>query len=177
VPFYTPTYPLDKLAFPVLARNRKHHGGTDIIYCKNRFAARRALKRGRAYFTRYIPSKTEYRVWVYRGRHLGTYEKVLARPEEKHKLIGRNYGNGYAFQLVSEHGVPRASVDLAINALNVLRLDFGGVDVLIGNNAQAYILEVNTAPGVEGPGRQVIQALARRIAKWEAAGYPGRNYE
>jgi glutathione synthase/RimK-type ligase-like ATP-grasp enzyme len=56
-----------------------------------------------------------------------------------------------------------------------LGLDFGAVDVLLGRDGKFYVLECNTAPGVEGEGRQVIQALARKIANWVKKGYPTRK--
>ena len=163
------------LPYPVLARRLQHHGGFDIRYCKNALRAKRALAAGRAFFTRYIPSSTEYRVWVYRRRHLGTYEKVLAHPELKRRMIGRNYKNGYAFQLVREESIPRTAVDLALRAVDALGLDFGAVDVLLGRDGRYYVLEVNTAPGIQSEARQVIQALAQHIARWVKKGYPPRK--
>ena len=164
-------------AQPLLARKLKHHGGTDIRYCKDTRRARIALSKGRAFFTRYIPSTTEFRVWVYRKRHLGTYEKVLAHPELKHRMVGRNHRNGYAFQLVQEANIPRPAVDLAVRSVEALGLDFGAVDVLLGRDGRYYVLEVNTAPGIEGPNRQVIQSLAKRIINWSTKGFPARNGE
>lgn len=174
-PFYKAL--LRTMPYPVLARKLHHVGGRDIIYCRDEQRAKRALARGRAYFTRYILSITEFRVWVYRKRHLGTYEKVLAHPEWKHRMIGRNYKNGYAFQLVQTELLSAARTALAIQSVTALGLDFGAVDILVGRDKRDYVLEVNTAPGVEGEGRQVIQALALRIQKWEAAGYPERKAE
>jgi len=181
VPFYSAPpggwFPLalQHLPYPVLARKLQHHGGFDIRYCKNDLRARRALRAGRQFFTRYIPSTTEFRVWVYRRRHLGTYEKVLAHPELKRRMIGRNYKNGYAFQLVREENIPRTAVDLAVRAVDALGLDFGAVDVLLGRDGKFYVLENNSAPGVESHGRQVIQALAAHIARWVKKGYPPRK--
>jgi glutathione synthase/RimK-type ligase-like ATP-grasp enzyme len=160
--------------FPILARKRNHVAGRDIILCRSPKGCRKALARGRAYFTRFIPSSTEFRVWVYRKRHLGTYEKVLKYPWKK-KGVNRNYHNGYAFDLVKEAALPREAITIAIKAIAALGLDFGGVDILRGKDGHFYVLEVNTAPGVEGEGRQAIQLLAHRIARWEAAGYPARK--
>lgn len=175
VPFYYPPANIWTLPYPVLARKLQHHGGFDIRYCKNAIRARRALRAGRAFFTRYIPSTTEFRVWVYRKRHLGTYEKVLAHPEMKSRMIGRNHKNGYAFQLVNEANIPRLAVDMAIRSVGALGLDFGAVDILLGRDGKFYVLETNSAPGVEGENRQVIQALAKRIACWVQKGYPPRT--
>ena len=159
--------------FPILARKLSHVAGRDIILCRSPKGSRKALARGRAYFTQFIPSTTEFRIWVYRKRHLGTYEKILKYPWKK-RGINRNYHNGYAFQLVTQASIPRSAVDIAIAAVAALKLDFGAVDILRGKNGQFFVLEVNTAPGVEGEGRQAIQSLAHRIARWEAAGYPSR---
>jgi glutathione synthase/RimK-type ligase-like ATP-grasp enzyme len=159
--------------FPVLARKLNHVAGRDIILCRSPKGCRKALVRGRAYFTQFIPSSTEYRVWVYRKRHLGTYEKFLKYPWKK-KGVNRNYHNGYAFQLVGANAIPRPAVDVAVRCIAALGLDFGAVDILLGNDKKFYVLEVNSAPGVEGEGRQAIQLLAHRIARWEQTGYPAK---
>lgn len=157
-----------------LARKLRHVGGKDImpVLQFEDFAARVAA--GAEFFTRYIPSSREFRVWVYRRRHLGTYEKVLRYPE-RYKKIGRNYGNGFVFQLVQSEQVPRPAVEIACAAVTALDLDFGAVDMILGIDGQYYVLEVNTAPGVEGEGRQVIQALAQKIATWDRLGHPRRD--
>jgi glutathione synthase/RimK-type ligase-like ATP-grasp enzyme len=152
----------------------QHHGGRDIRVCLNRADAERALRDGFGFFTIYVLKQTEYRVWIYRRRHLGTYEKRLEY-REKFKRIGGNYANGYAFHLVSSDQVPRAAVELSTRAITALSLDFGAVDVLNDKSGASFVLEVNTAPGVEGDGRTVIQALAVKIANWEKRGYPRRN--
>lgn len=162
-------------AFPALARQRSHHGGRDIVVCLQPEDAQRARTNGRAdYFTTYIPRQREFRVWIYRRRHLGTYEKILRYPA-RFRGVGCNYDNGFAFGLVTEQNIPRAAVDLASRAVDALGLDFGAVDILLGKDNRYYVLEVNTAPGVEGEGRQVIQALAAKIAAWVRLGFPRRN--
>lgn len=159
----------------LLARKRNHVGGRDIRRVNSGNQVRSRLIRGWHFFTPYIPSRTEYRVYVYRGRHLGTYEKVLRYPERRRRSIGRNYHNGYAFQLVGSANVPRAAVDLANAAVAGLDLDFGAVDILAGSDGRYYVLEVNTAPGVESGERQVAQGLVEHWARWAERGYPVRN--
>lgn len=166
----------------VLGRNVSHRGGRDIMRCRTVERVRVAVRRGRAYFTQFVPSRTEFRVWVYRNKHLGTYEKVLTYPKKQYnrrgKLkVGRNYHNGWTFQLVAAERVPREAVTLALRAVEALSLDFGAVDILQGTDNLFYVLETNSAPGVEGPNRQVIQGLARKIGKWHALGYPKRKSE
>lgn len=161
-----PSEPSD---FPVLGRTLHHHGGKDIALLMQPGDATWAHS---DYFMRYVPRETEYRVWVYRRRHLGTYEK---RQIAASKRIGANHRNGFSFQLLTSEAVPEALRDTSARAVDVLGLDFGAVDVLKGVDGKLYVLEVNSAPGVEGEGRQVIQALAAKIKKWEALKFPKRS--
>lgn len=168
---YTTGMPVD---FPVLARLPQHHGGRDIRVCLDQGDVRRCKAKGYAFFSLYVPRQTEYRVWIYRRQHLGTYEKVLKYPN-KLRGVGCNYDNGYAFTLVPSAQIERAAVEVAAKAVEALQLDFGAVDILVGRQHKYYVLEVNTAPGVEGEGRQVIQALAQKVANWEKLKYPPRH--
>jgi hypothetical protein len=156
--------------FPVLGRTLNHHGGKDIRLIME--AASAAFGGTSDYYIRYIPRATEYRTWIYRRRHLGTYEKVQVKAANR---IGANYRNGFSFQLTPAEAVPEALREIASKAVESLGLDFGAVDVLKGQDGALYVLEVNTAPGVEGENRQVIQSLANKITKWEALKFPRRN--
>jgi len=46
------------------------------------------------FFTKYVPSVRRVRVWIYRKRHLGTYEEVLRRPES-HAVGKLTFKNGF----------------------------------------------------------------------------------
>lgn len=160
-------------SYPLLARKKHHHGGTDImlILQKEDLALRRAA--GAEFFVQYIPRMCEYRVWIYRRRHLGTYQKVLRHPEQYTK-VGCNFDNGFAFDLARIETVPRAAIDASMAAVDSLGLDFGAVDVLMGTDHKAYVLEVNTAPGVEGP-RQGFAGLVNHVVRWVGANYTSRR--
>jgi hypothetical protein len=168
-PFWekVPTAPSD---FPVLGRTLSHHGGKDITLLMQPGDA--SLYPDRDYFMRYVPRATEYRVWIYRRRHLGTYEKRQVKASSR---IGANHRNGFSFQLLNSESVPEGLRDIASKAVDCLGLDFGAVDILKGVDNALYTLEVNSAPGVEGENRQVIQALATKIRTWERLGFPKRN--
>ena len=173
-----PTYGrgFDSVSFPKLGRADSHRGGTDIKMYLQRSDLR--TKGPSDFYVEWIPSETEYRHWMYRGRHLGTYEKVQVRRTRNHS-IGRNYDTGYAFELVHSNRLPNlaGSIDQARLAVESLGLDFGAVDVLAGENGRPYVLEVNTGPGVADGRRQVIQALADKIHRWITLGYPKRRSE
>ena len=163
-------------AAPVMARKLHHQGGVDVRYTTSLKWIKQRMAGGWAYFTAFVPSKTEYRVWVYRSAHLCTYEKSLAHPEKQKNKHTRNHKNGFAFVLVKEERVPRRAVELAKLAVKALDLDFGAVDVLAGTDGKAYVLEVNTAPGVDGERVSSIK-LAAKIARWYKKGFPKRKEE
>lgn len=160
--------------YPAFGRKFSHTGGTDIrvVFGPEDLADARAA--GTQYYSARIASQAEYRVWIYRRRHLGTYVKHLARPD-LYRGLGRNYDAGWSFRLVPQSQLRAEAIELAAKAVTALDLDFGAVDMLLGTNGHFYVLEVNTAPGVEGPDRQAIRLLAKRIAKWNQLGFPERR--
>ena len=155
-----------------LGRRFHHTRGQDIIPILEQWQLE-AARASSDFFVRYVPSLGEWRIWVYRNRHLGSYAKALVRPEEFRQL-GRNYANGFGFTRLDNDSVPEAVKELARASIRVLDLDFGAVDIL--NTEQGpVVLEVNAAPGVSDDRRQVLKNLAYRIERWSANGCPGRN--
>lgn len=160
------------IPLPLLARKITGHGGTDIVPV---FEQKEVLWRAQAgwdWFSSYVPTDTEYRVWIYRGQHLDTYEKVMVRPHD-YKYVGRNFRNGFDF-LKSKCVVD--AYDQAVMAIRALRLDFGAVDLLRGKETgQIFVLEVNTAPGCIKSGAQAtLGKLADCITTWDLEGHPDR---
>lgn len=159
---------------PLFARDLVHSRGRDIKVVLEGWQVRPLLSAGAAFFTEHVPSEREYRVWAYRNRHLGTYEKVLRRLLDC-KRLGRNYGNGFDFSGIENDQVPEALKQTARDGLRVLGLDFGAVDVIQRLDGSYCILEVNSAPGVSDERRKVIVGLAKRIVRWAANGCPARE--
>jgi len=93
------------------------------------------------FFTPYVTLNQGIRVWVYRNRHLGTYEKVLTRPED-FKKIGRNYANGFDFSHRESENVPETLKERSKESYLALNLDFGAVDILETPEHQFIVLEV-----------------------------------
>lgn len=161
---------------PLFARNLVHSRGRDIRLALEAWQLRPLMQSGTGFFTGFVPSNREFRVWTYRNRHLGTYEKVLRRPEAC-KRLGRNYDNGFDFSGIDGENVPQGLKDISRSAIRVLGLDFGAVDIIQAADGRYVVLEVNSAPGVSNERRRVIQALAHRIVRWAANGCPGRREE
>lgn len=161
---------------PLFARNLVHSRGRDIRLALEPWQIAPLIASGTGFFTGHIPSVREYRVWTYRNYHLGTYEKVLRRPEDV-KRLGRNYDNGFDFSGVEGNEVPQGLKDISRRAIHLLGLDFGAVDILERATGEYVVLEVNSAPGVSNERRRVIQNLAHRIVRWAANGCPPRREE
>lgn len=153
-------------------RQRNHTGGRDIkLYLQ---PTDHQTYGPSDFYVKFMPSKAEWRTWVFRGEALASYLKVLKRPELARLALGRNESNGWAFEFKTPERVPQAAKNLAVAAVAACKLDFGAVDLLHGEDGEFYALEVNTAPGANGRNSVAIKKLARRIARWEQAGYPRR---
>jgi len=101
-------------------------------------------------YTKYIRKQKEFRVHVFSSKILDIQEKRRSSSVDDHHPYIRNHANGYVF---CRGGIeePHSLRGVAISAVDALGLDFGAVDV-VWNEAQdkCYVLEVNTACGLEG---------------------------
>jgi glutathione synthase/RimK-type ligase-like ATP-grasp enzyme len=99
-------------------------------------------------YVEYVPKSAEYRVHVCNGEaFLIQQKKKKAGEEVKDKYI-RSHKNGYVF-CKHDLEVPDGLCELAVRAVQILVLDFGAVDIIHGKDGKLYILEVNTAPGLD----------------------------
>lgn len=101
-------------------------------------------------YTEYIPKQEEFRVHVMKGEAFFVQRKArnLDVPDENVNWQVRNHDNGFIFAH-KDVEIEEEAKELAVNAVNALGLDFGAVD-LIQNRKGFYVLEVNTACGLEG---------------------------
>lgn len=105
-------------------------------------------------YTEYLPKTDEYRVHVFKGRVLDVQRKARSRdvPDEQVDWEIRNHSNGFIF---AREGVlencPEQVKDVALDCVQEFGLDFGAVDIIWNRTRdKAYVLEINTAPGLEG---------------------------
>jgi glutathione synthase/RimK-type ligase-like ATP-grasp enzyme len=103
-------------------------------------------------YTEYTKKKSEWRVHIF-GWDVAMIQQKVKRadipPEEMNWKI-RNHKNGFIFR---QNGInpPLCVKQEACKAMAALSLDFGAVDVIYNEKQdKAYVLEVNTAPGLEG---------------------------
>lgn len=103
-------------------------------------------------FVKYINKKEEYRLHVFRDKVFFIQRKARNKdvPDDQVNWKVRNHGNGFIF---AHQGVdvPEEAKKEAITAIQALGLDFGAVDLIWNQkNNKYYVLEVNTACGMEG---------------------------
>lgn len=103
-------------------------------------------------YVKYKKKKAEYRVHVFNGEVIDVQQKRRERGVERDDITSmvRSHRNGWVF---CRDGIeePEGLRHLAIQAVSALSLDFGAVDIIYNQHEnQCYVLEVNTAPGLEG---------------------------
>jgi glutathione synthase/RimK-type ligase-like ATP-grasp enzyme len=102
-------------------------------------------------YTLFVNGKEEYRVHICRGQIIDVQRKARRVDNDEdvdHRV--RSWDNGYVY--VRQNVVPPEDVLVqALKAYSALGLDFGAFDVRYKTkDRQAYVLECNTAPGLEG---------------------------
>lgn len=109
-------------------------------------------------YTKYIPKQYEYRVHVCRdGDDVRVFD--VQRKARNHDVADedvdwnvRSHANGFIYAR-NEEGVqiPTQVTDAAKACFSGTGLDFGAVDVVYNRHRErAYVLEINTAPGLTG---------------------------
>lgn len=104
-------------------------------------------------YVKYEKKKEEYRI------HLGKLDSVqIISVQRKAKRLGaegvnwqvRNHANGFVY-VRNDVNPPAQCLSAASEAFIKSGLNFGAVDVIWNEHKQqAYVLEINTAPGLEG---------------------------
>lgn len=102
-------------------------------------------------YTQYKKKQSEWRIHIAFGKVFDIQRKVLGAdaPEEINWRV-RNHAGGFIYQR-KDLDVPEDVLHQALECMTASLLDFGAVDVLWNEHEQkAYVLEINTAPGLEG---------------------------
>jgi hypothetical protein len=103
-------------------------------------------------FTKYIPKRYEFRVHFAFNKVIGIQRKGLRHGEDNDpgRFLIQNWENGFVY--IRNNIIPPEKIMVACHAfIDVSALHFGAIDVIYNQKHDAaYILEVNSAPGLEG---------------------------
>lgn len=146
-----------ELSFPLIGRSSNHMAGRDVMLYFQPMDIE--VKGPSDYYLEYIPKRLEYRVHVIGNEIVKVSQKVLTEPEEYNPLVW-NYENGFTFRNPREE---HAGLYMAMSAVRAMELDFGAVDLIVGEDDRPYILEVNTAPGLDEPSLEVYIEKFRQL--------------
>lgn len=131
----------------VVRKKLTGHSGDGIVILEKGFKIENVPEA--PLYTRYVHKVKEFRVHVVNGKVIDTQQKIKDPDREVVSWKVRSHENGFIF---ARNGIVHSEDrdNLAINACKALGLDFGAVDIVQDKKGVLYVLEVNTAPGLEG---------------------------
>lgn len=119
-------------------------------------------------YVKYMKKKHEYRVHVFNGTVIDVQQK--RRRSDYTGLIDNQIRNHHTGWIYARENLEydKALNAVAIAAVGALGLDFGAVDIIWNERQkQGYVLEVNTAPGLEGTTLQkYVNAINSFVDNW-----------
>src|SRR3990167_2286950 len=135
----------EDLQYPCIIRPKRHHAAVKFYVCHNVVAARKAIRRCRVWYASPIIPKTfEYRVFVFQDHVVKIIRRYPADPTQ----IAWNAAEGGLAKRILRTSWPISAAKICIEAGRRFGLDWYAADV-IGDAENAYVLELNTAPGLE----------------------------
>ena len=137
-------------AYPIVCRTiLSGHSGAGIVIASDSSGLVDA-----PLYVQYVKKQDEYRIHCGKiqdgGRVLAVQRKARRNECETPNWQIRSHANGFNFV---REGVnpPEHAIWAALQAFEATSLDFGAIDVIFNNQqGKAYVLEINTAPGLEG---------------------------
>lgn len=102
-------------------------------------------------YVKYFKKSYEFRVHVFGGKVIDSVQKRKRTGvvEGQYNKYVRSHNNGWVF-CRDNNNITEEVKELAVKAVKYLNLDFGAVDVVMKSNGECKVLEVNTAPALEG---------------------------
>jgi glutathione synthase/RimK-type ligase-like ATP-grasp enzyme len=116
-------------------------------------------------YVEYLKKNKEYRIHVIGDAVVAIQRKARRHdtPDDEVDWKVRNHKNGFVFAR-QDVNVSEDCLSAARDAVKALGLSFGAVDIIVSTrDKKPYVLEVNTAPGLEG---QTINDYAEGFKKF-----------
>lgn len=140
---------LKDIRYPCVVRPQRHFGGMNFWVCRNQDEALAAIRKCRPnhwYASELIKKSTEFRVFVLGGKVF----KVVRRYRDDGKVDAPwNFHNGGKSVRVKSDSWNKRVVEISVEAARRVNLDLCAVDVIVDKEGCPYVLELNTAPGLD----------------------------
>ena len=155
---------MEGVTFPIIARPCVHSKGKNFVIISDMYSFKKHYDQHRDnwYYSEYIDKDREFRVHCAHGKVLAVMEK----PPVAGQIAWNRAINHQAFDRVKQQDYIFTVCYQALKAVNVLGLDFGGVDVIFknGEKHKAYVLEVNTSPTLNSS--EYVSARYAKYFEW-----------
>lgn len=147
--------------YPFLARKLHHTRGKDILLCLQNKDVERAIRWGKDYLSKYVPTAREYRVHVFNGEIIRVSQKVLMSRHDYVPYL-RNDDNNHTYRNPRIE-LREQDIAAAKKAVATLGLDFAAIDLIVGDDDLPYVLEANTGPSLIEIGVEVYSDCFQTI--------------
>jgi glutathione synthase/RimK-type ligase-like ATP-grasp enzyme len=147
----------------VVGRPSYHRGGSDFRLHTNVMSLSNDIIS--THWLKYINIYKEFRIHVFNGRVIGISRKTDEQVEDRilNKYC-RNHTNGWRFVLCDLLRIDSLPQRMAINTCQILNMQWGAVDIILGRDGKYYVLEVNSAPSLE-EGSTIFQAYVNEFMR------------
>ncbi len=152
------TFPGNFHDYPLVVRPRVHAQGKHVYLVNNiQEMAVATNKCGPGWYaSQFINKVAEYRVFFAQGRVVWVAKKTPGNPD----AVAWNVAQGGHFDNVLWGDWPLKAIKISREAFLLSGLHFGGVDVMVDAQGNAFVLEINSAPSQTSPYRQECVAKA-----------------
>lgn len=161
----TPDY-FPRHYYPLLARKIKHSQGRDIIFLRSRrsWLKRRRRVAKRQFCVKYIPKQEEFRVHITKDKLICVSQKI------KHPDCSNPHPHIWSrekgwIQIDYDGTYTETLNSIGKKVIQSLDLDFGAIDIILGEDGEFYVLEVNTAPRLNRRRRILYAKFFRKMWK------------
>lgn len=153
-----PQEAVERLVEGLVVRRATHHQGKFLHLCKSFPELVEACRKypDGYYISEFVDKVEEYRVFFAQGRVVWVAKKTPA----DEKAVAWNVAKGGRFDNVRFDDWPLKAIRISREAFMMSGLDFGGVDVMVDKEGNAFVLEINSAPSQTSPYRQECTSKA-----------------
>lgn len=149
----------------IIARPFIHSKGKNLVVLNNYTELVNHWRKG-WYYSEFIDKQREFRVHCGHGKVLALMEKT--KPSNSSIAWNRAINDTEPFKRITQAESDEQNLihilKEALKAVEALKLDMGGVDIMLDKNNIPYVLEVNTAPTLNSS--PAVAALWAKYWKW-----------